>query len=112
MLHRLPFFPAITTLLLFSATPGVVIANAEQPQLNRGVDCDKTRDAEDGATHLCYFDPTVRDRFDFSSRNGRAGYVVSELGPYCDELDILADQDHLHQGQPSGLRVVRVQCLR
>jgi hypothetical protein len=78
----------------------------------QGVECHANADpGENGETHWCLFDPRHHGRHDFGSRNGRAGYVVSMLGPDCELIEILddAEQPGADAGKPP-LRRVSVAC--
>lgn len=82
------------------------------PALKDGADCARSKaPAKEGETHRCYFDPTVRDKWDFSARNGRAQYLFSKLGPECDVMEILADEAVADSPDPAApLRRVSVLC--
>jgi hypothetical protein len=81
-------------------------------KLKQGAHCDEHAAATDtGATHTCYFDPAHSGKRDFSSGNGRAEYIFTELGPDCEEIEILADEDYsAPDGRAVALKRVRVVC--
>ena len=86
------------------------LAAAAAPK--NGVECTKSKTPKhEGETHACVFEPVVRGARDFGSRNGRAEYVFTELGPECDEMEILADEAVAESPDPAKpLRRVSVLC--
>jgi hypothetical protein len=82
------------------------------PALKHGADCAKSKPpARESETHRCYFDPKVHERWDFGTRNGRAQYLFSKLGPDCDMMEILADEAVAESPDPAApLRRVSVLC--
>jgi hypothetical protein len=82
------------------------------PALKNGADCAKSKPpAREGETHRCYFDPGVRQKWDFGTRNGRAQFLFSKLGPECDVMEILADEPVAGSPDPAApLRRVSVLC--
>ena len=53
----------------------------------------------------------MRGARDFGSRNGRAEYVFTALGPDCEEMEILADEAVAESPDPAKpLRRVSVLC--
>ena len=97
-------------ILLLAAAPA--FAAETVPALKNGADCAKsTSPAKEGETHRCYFDPTVKQKWDFGARNGRAQYLFSKLGPDCDVMEILADEPVADSPDPAApLRRVSVLC--
>ena len=77
-----------------------------------GVECTKSKSPKhEGETHACVFEPVVRGARDFGSRNGRAEYVFTALGPDCEEMEILADEPVAESPDPAKpLRRVSVLC--
>jgi hypothetical protein len=65
--------------------------------------------AAEGATHHCWFIPRPFGKRDFSTRNGRAQYVFSEL-ERCDEIEILSDAEH-PRADGEAWRVVALRCI-
>ena len=82
------------------------------PVLRDGADCARSKSpSRDGETHRCYFDTTVKEKWDFGARNGRAQYLFSKLGPDCDVMEILADEAVAESPDPAKpLRRVSVLC--
>jgi hypothetical protein len=64
-----------------------------------------------GETHWCDFVPRQVGRRDFSKPNARAGYVVSVLGPDCEAIEILGEEDATG-ADGSVLRRVHVLCAQ
>ena len=84
-----------------------------QGRLKNGVSCVASDvDASAGETHHCFFAPTSVRGHDFANRNERAGYVVTELGPNCDEIEILSDREYQPGDGAAPLRRVGVACTR
>lgn len=85
---------------------------AERIALRQGVLCRAVSAPEtEGETHACYFAPIKVGRHDFSTRNARAGYVASEFGPSCGEIEILGETE-IAQDDGASLRRVSVLCLK
>jgi len=85
---------------------------ADQPiKLKRGAAClaDSPEGATD-ATHRCFFSEGRFGRRDFTSRGARAEYVFTELGPDCEEVEILADEEFVQPDQSETLRRVSIIC--
>ena len=99
----------LALLLLVSAPPG---AAEKTPPLRDGADCARRKPPlHEGETHRCYFDPKVKQKWDFGARNGRAQYLFSKLGPDCDVMEILADEPVADSPDPAApLRRVSVLC--
>ena len=100
-------------LLLLMLPPfALAAAPAEKYALEDGADCaESTAPKTEGETHRCIFDPGKHGKRDFSSRNGRAEYVFSALGPHCDAMEILADEAFDGSPDPAApLRRVSVLC--
>ena len=77
----------------------------------KGAQCQAIRgDSAAGETHECFFLPQAFGKRDFSRRNGRAQYVFSELGPDCEEIEILGDSARPHAEHE--LRRVGLRCIR
>lgn len=107
---------ALGLLLIAGALPAVAAAASteasERVALRQGVLCRASSEAmNEGETHACFFSPTKVGRHDFSSRNARAGYVVTELGPNCGEIEILGESE-VPQDDGNSLRRVSVLCLK
>lgn len=64
-----------------------------------------------GETHWCDFVPGQVGRRDFSRPNARAGHVVSLLGPDCEAIEILGEEDATGV-DGTALRRVRVLCAQ
>jgi len=114
-LHRVTA-AALVLLLGAGGVAGVsTVARAEAAEriaLRQGVLCRAVSAPEmPGETHVCYFAPTKVGRHDFSTRNGRAGHVASELGPSCGEIEILGETE-VAQDDGASLRRVSVLCLK
>lgn len=103
---------AVFLLPALAAPPPSHAARGKSALSAKGVECHASADAVDGSeTHWCLFDPRQRGRHDFSTRNGRAGYVVSTLGPDCDLIEILDDTEHdAGDAGKAPLRRVSVAC--
>jgi hypothetical protein len=102
-------------LLLLMFSPCVLAAESAEPYtLKDGVDCAKSKAPQaEGETHRCIFAPGKVGKRDFDTRNGRAEYVFTALGPDCDAMEILADE--VFDGSPdpaAPLRRVSVLCER
>jgi hypothetical protein len=105
--------PMRAALLLLMLSPLATAAGpAEQYTLEDGADCAKSKAPRaEGETHRCIFEPGKFGRRDFGSRNGRAEYVFSTLGPDCDAIEILADEAFEGSPDPAApLRRVSVLC--
>ena len=96
--------------LLLVAAPA--LAAEDVPVLKEGANCAKSKPpVKEGETHRCVFDTTVHLKWDFSTRNGRAQYLFSKLGPDCDVMEILADEEFVQVPAPAvPLRRVSVLC--
>jgi hypothetical protein len=105
-------FRATGAVLLLSLLPLALVhaADGAAPKLRNGVLCQKqTVDAYEGETHRCYFSPHKFGKRDFSTRNGRAQYIASELR--CDEVEILGDgRSPLTAPDGGELKQVSVHC--
>ena len=103
----------IVLLLGLCSVPALAAdAAAETFSLKDGAECAESKTVmHDGETHRCIFEPKAFAKRDFTSRNGRAQYIFSKLGPDCDTMEILADEpyaDSPDAGAP--LRRVSVLC--
>ena len=100
-------------LLLSILSPlALAAAPAETYTLKDGADCAKSQAPKaEGETHRCIFEPGKFGKRDFSSRNGRAEFVFTALGPDCDAMEILADEAFEGSPDPAApLRRVSVLC--
>lgn len=99
-------------LALIAATPVWGAGEIAPVKLKNGALCQvQKHDAFEGETHRCYFSPKRFGKRDFSARNARAMYVISELGPDCDEIEILADGTSEAVASDGGeLKQVTVHC--
>lgn len=80
---------------------------------SRGYLCVKTKPVPaSGETHGCYFVPDVVGSHDFSARNARVLQVITELGPHCNDVEILDETAHPAANGGKELRRVSVACLR
>lgn len=81
----------IVLALLLASLPAASAENV--PVLKDGAQCAKSKSpAKDGETHRCFFEPGEFGNRDFSTRNGRAQYIFTVLGPNCDVMEIPADE--------------------
>lgn len=112
MSRRLRILLPSLTLALLAAAPLQARSESDPVKLRDGVSCAEQKvDAFEGETHRCYFSPQRFGKRDFTSRNGRAMYVITELGPDCDEIEILGDGDSQRVATDGGaLRQVSVHC--
>ena len=104
--------PALLVVLV-AASPALVWAKTHDLKLKEGVQCQQEpEDAYEGETHRCYFSPSRFGKRDFTTRNGRATYVVTTLGPDCDEIEILGDAN-APLTLPGGgeIKQVSVRCI-
>ena len=100
-------------LLLLMLSPFALAAEpAEKYALKEGADCAKSKaPLAEGETHRCIFEAGKFGKRDFSTRNGRAEYVFSMLGPDCDVMEILADEVFAGSPDPAApLHRVSVLC--
>ncbi len=93
---------------------GPALSGTDRVKLKNGALCQEQKvEPFEGATYRCYFSPHRVGKHDFSTRNARAMYVISEIGPDCDEIEILADsQSETVASDGSELRQVTVHCTR
>lgn len=79
---------------------------------SKGVVCTADEDAGmPEATHSCWFTPSRFGSRDYSVRMSRDMQVITELGPKCGEIEILADEAYAREGEAEpSLRRVRVKC--
>lgn len=61
-----------------------------------------------GETHRCLFEPKAFGKRDYAMANGRAEQVFTLLGPDCEALEILADEEVAGAAPPR--RRVSVLC--
>jgi len=106
------FVSALLLLPALALAPPASAARGKAAHSARGVECHANPAADDrGETHWCLFDPRQRGRHDFTTRNGRAGYVVSMLGPDCGLIEILDDVEQPRgDGKDPPLHRVSVAC--
>lgn len=99
---------------LLAAGPALSAADAGPVKLKNGARCQEQKvDPFEGETHRCYFSPHRVGKHDFSTRNARAMYVISEIGPDCDEIEILADSPSETVASDGGeLKQVSVHCTK
>lgn len=105
---------ACCVLPLLAAGPALSAVEAAPVKLRQGVHCQEQKvEPFEGETHRCYFSPHRFGKRDFSTRNGRAMYVISVLGPDCDEIEILGDgQSEAIASDGSELKQVTVHCSK
>jgi len=104
---------AVASLAL--ALPADAARRSKGPTLaETGVECHAHADPQaSGETHWCEFRQELVDGRDFSRRNSRASYVVSQLGPDCEEIEILDEEDTIREDLPgTTLRRVSVACTQ
>jgi hypothetical protein len=95
--------------LVSASTPAWADALAPAA-LPKGSACVATNTtAVDGPTHHCWFVPRAFGKRDFSTRNGRAQYIFSEL-ERCDEIEILSDTEQ-PRADEAPWRVVALRCI-
>lgn len=99
---------------LLAAGPALSGAEAAPVKLKNGAHCQEHKvEPIEGETHRCYFSPHRVGKHDFSTRNARAMYVISEIGPDCDEIEILSDsQSETVASDGSELKQVTVHCTK
>lgn len=103
---------AVAALLATASVADAARFNGRDSLEASGVECHAHEEPQaSGETHWCLFEPAQRGRRDFRTRNKRAGHVVSTLGPYCEEIEILDDAEApaAQQGSPP-LRRVSIAC--
>jgi hypothetical protein len=108
-------------LLLLLAASGSVAAGSTGPMQDEGAVaipragavCKANRKAqESGETHRCFFTPKAFGARDFSTANGRAFFVFSELGHACKDIEILSDAPYAGAEDTQPVQRVGVSCLR
>jgi hypothetical protein len=111
-LARFRPLPAFVLLVLATGFASVQ-AKSTELKLKEGVQCQsEPDDAYEGETHRCYFSPQHFGKRDFTTRNGRATYVVTTLGADCDEIEILGDASSPLTAPGGGeIKQVSVRCV-
>jgi hypothetical protein len=98
-------------LIAFVAAFTPALADTVAPtKLPKGAACVATDTmAADGPTHHCWFVPHAFGKRNFSTRNGRAQYIFSELDR-CNEIEILSDAEY-PRADGEAWRVVALRCF-
>ena len=110
-MKRLALF--LATLAAASLVPAADAARKPRNALAEdGVECHAHPEPlASGETHWCDFVPGQFGRRDFSKPNARAGYVVSLLGPDCEAIEILGEEDATGE-DGTALRRMHVLCAQ